>query len=103
MKVTLASLDLFHIINQARFLQRRGFLDHYFSTRLRPEIEGIQADLGTRCYPLHYALRAMQMWPRLAFNNHFYLQLCRAFDYWVRPQFSRQTDILTILSGVGLQ
>jgi glycosyltransferase involved in cell wall biosynthesis len=103
MKVTLASLDLFHIIHQARFLQGKGFLEHYFSTRLRPGVEGIQAELGTSCYPLHYALRAMQMWPGLACNNHFYLQLCRAFDLWIKPQFSRQTDILTILSGVGLQ
>jgi glycosyltransferase involved in cell wall biosynthesis len=45
----------------------------------------------------------MQMWPRLACNNHFYLLLCRAFDVWLKPQFSRQTDLLTILSGVGLQ
>jgi glycosyltransferase involved in cell wall biosynthesis len=103
MKVTLASLDLFHIVNQARFLQCRGFLDHYFATRVRPEPEGIQPELGTSCYPLHYALRVMQRWPRSVGGNHFYLQLCRAFDHWVRPQFSRQTDILTILSGVGLR
>src|ERR1700730_5507411 len=103
MRVTLASLDLFHIVNQARFLQSRGSLDHYFTTRVRPNIEGIQAELGSSCYPLHYLLRIMQRWPRFVGGNHFYLQLCRAFDYWVRPQFSRQTEILTILSGVGLQ
>jgi len=103
MKVTLASLDLFWMVNQARVLQSKGFLDHYFTTRVRPEVEGIQRELGTSCYPLHYLLRIMQMSPGLVGGNHFYLQLCRAFDYWVRPQFSRQTDILTILSGVGLQ
>src|SRR4051812_5713658 len=103
MRVTLASFDLFHVIHQARFLQSRGFLDHYFSTRLRPEIEGIQAELGTSCYPLHYALRATQMLPPLAWNNYSYLQLCRAFDFWLKPQFSKETDALIILSGVGLR
>ena len=103
MKVTLASLDLFHIVNQARFLQKSGFLDHYFTTRVRSGIEGIQPELGTSCYPLHYLLRIMQMWPRMVGGNHFYLQLCRIFDRWLKPRFSRQTDILAILSGVGLQ
>jgi glycosyltransferase involved in cell wall biosynthesis len=103
MRVTLASLDLFWMVNQARSLQSGGFLDHYFTTRLRPEVEGIQGELGTSCYPLHYLLRIMQMSPGLVGGNHFYLQLCRAFDYWVRSQFSRDIDILTILSGVGLQ
>jgi glycosyltransferase involved in cell wall biosynthesis len=36
-------------------------------------------------------------------SNHFYLQLCRAFDYWLRPKFSKETDLLAVLSGVGLQ
>lgn len=103
MRVTLASLDLFWMVNQARVLQSGSFLDHYFTTRVRPEVEAISPGLGTSCYPLHYLLRIMQRWPRLVGGNHFYLQLCRAFDYWVRPQFSRDTDILTILSGVGLQ
>jgi glycosyltransferase involved in cell wall biosynthesis len=103
MRVTLASLDLFHIVNQARFLQSKRFLDHYFTTRVRPGIEGIQAELGTSCYPLHYLLRVMQRWPRLVGGNHFYLQLCRAFDHWLRSRFSRDTEILAILSGVGLQ
>jgi glycosyltransferase involved in cell wall biosynthesis len=103
MRVTLASLDLFHIVNQARFLQSKRFLDHYFTTRVRPGIEGIQPELGTSCYPLHYLLRIMQRWPRLVGGNHFYLQLCRTFDRWVLTRFSRDTDILTILSGVGLQ
>jgi glycosyltransferase involved in cell wall biosynthesis len=103
MRVTLASLDLFWIVNQARLLQAKGFLHHYYTTRVRPRIEGIQTELGTSCYPFHYAIRATQMWPRLSCNNHCYLQLCRLFDLWVRLQFSRDTDILTILSGVGLQ
>ena len=103
MKVTLASLDLFHVVDQARFLQSRGFLDHYFTTRVRPEVEAIRPELGTSCYPLHYLLRIMQVWPRLVGGNHFYLQLCRVFDRWVLSRFSRETDILTILSGVGLQ
>ena len=103
MKVTLASFDLFHIVDQARQLQKKGFLDHFFSTRVRPEVEGIEAALRTSCYPLHYALRVMQRWPHWVGGNHFYLQLCRTFDYWLRSRFSRDTDILAILSGVGLQ
>jgi glycosyltransferase involved in cell wall biosynthesis len=102
-KVTLASLDLFHVVNQARILQSEGYLDHFFTTRVRPEIEGIAAARGASCYPLHYALRILQRWPRWVGANHFYLQLCRAFDYWLRPKFSRETDLLAILSGVGLQ
>lgn len=103
MKITLASLDLFHLVNQARSLQAHGLLDHYFATRLRPESEGIAAERSTSCYPLHYALRIMQRWPHLVGRNHFYLQLCRGFDSWLRPRFSRATDLLVILSGVGLQ
>jgi glycosyltransferase involved in cell wall biosynthesis len=102
-KVTLASLDLFHLINQGRLLQSQGYLDHFFATRIRPKIEGIAAELGTSCYPLHYALRILQRWPHWVGSNHFYLQLCRAFDLWLRPKFSRKTDLLTILSGVGLE
>src|SRR3954453_325978 len=103
MKVTLGSLDLFHLINQARLLQQRGALNHFYTTRLRPEVEGIQTELGTSCYPLHYALRVFQRWPRVGLGNHYYLQLCRLFDRWLRSQFSLQTDILAVLSGVGLQ
>jgi glycosyltransferase involved in cell wall biosynthesis len=102
-RITLASLDLFWFANQARFLQERHSLDHYFTTRVRPDVEAIQSTLGTSCYPLHYLLRIMQRWPRMVGGNHFYFQLCRAFDYWLCPRFSRQTNILTILSGVGLQ
>jgi glycosyltransferase involved in cell wall biosynthesis len=102
-KITLASLDLFHVVNQAQLLQSQGLLDHFFATRLRAEIEGIAADRSTSCYPLHYALRLMQRWPGLVGSNRFYLQLCRSFDYWLRLKFSRHTDILTALSGVGLQ
>jgi glycosyltransferase involved in cell wall biosynthesis len=102
-KVTLASLDLFWLVNQGRILQSQGLLDHFFTTRVRPEIEGIDADLGTSCYPLHYALRILQRWPQWVGSNHFYLLLCQAFDYWLRPKFSRKTDLLAILSGVGLE
>lgn len=102
MRVTLASLDLFHVVNQARLLQSRGLLDHFYATRLRPEIEGIKPELASSCYPLHYGIRMLQTRPHWVGGNHFYLQLCRAFDYWLRPQFSRKTDILAVLSGVGL-
>jgi len=103
MKVTLASLDLFHILDQARYLQTTGDLHHYFTTRVRPEIEGIRAELGSSCYPLHYALRVMQMKPHWVGGNHFYLLLCRLFDAWLLSQFDRRSDILCVLSGVGLR
>lgn len=102
MKITLASLDLFHLVNQARELQSAGVLDHFFTTRTRPGFEKIRAELGTSCLPLHYALRTLQMRPSWVGGNHYYLQLCRAFDFWLKPKFSRKTDLLVILSGVGL-
>jgi len=103
MKVTLGSLDLFHLVNQARELQAQGALEHFFATRLRPDVERIRRELGTSCPPLHYALRVMQRWPRWVGGNHYYLQLCRAFDLWLRSKLPRTTDILTVLSGVGLE
>jgi len=103
MKVTLGSLDLFHLVNQARELQADGLLDHFYTTRTRPEVEKIRAESGTSCLPLHYALRALQVRPHWVGGNHYYLQLCRIFDFWLKPKFSRQTDLLVILSGVGLQ
>jgi glycosyltransferase involved in cell wall biosynthesis len=102
MKVTLASLDHLHMLNQAQGLLEAGHLQGYFSTRVRPEIEHIPAERGHSCYPLHYAIRVMQRWPWLVGGNHFYLQLCRLFDCWVKGRFFRESDILTILSGVGL-
>ena len=102
MKITLASMDLFHVVNQARELQSAGVLDHFFTTRTRPGVEKIRAELGTSCRPLHYALRVQQMRPSWVGGNHFYLQLCRAFDFWLKPRFSRATDLLVVLSGVGL-
>jgi hypothetical protein len=38
-RITLASLDLFHIINQAQYLQKVGALRGYYTTRLRPDVE----------------------------------------------------------------
>lgn len=103
MKVTLASLDLFHIVNQAQYLQKAGVLDQYFCSRVRSEFDGISPEAARSCLPLHYALRVMQRWPMYVGGNHFYLQLCRLFDGWLRSQFSHDTDILAFLSGVGLQ
>ena len=102
MKITLASLDHFHIADQARSIQSSGDLDHYYTTRIRESKDGIRDELGTSCYPLHYALRVMQRKPKWVGGNHYYLGLCRAFDAWLLTQFSRKTDILTVLSGVGL-
>ena len=102
MKVTLASLDLFHIVDQARCLQAAGCLDRFFTTRLR-QSHGIQHDRAKTCLPFHYALRILQRhWYQLG-GNSTYLQLCRGFDLWLKTQFSRTTNILTVLSGVGLQ
>jgi glycosyltransferase involved in cell wall biosynthesis len=103
MKVTLASLDLFHIANQARYLQSVGVLHEFFCSRLRPSHEGISAEFVRNSIPLHYALRVMQRWPAPVGGNEFYLRLCRTFDRWLSTRFSPETDILTVLSGVGLR
>jgi glycosyltransferase involved in cell wall biosynthesis len=101
-RITLASLDLFHIVDQARHLQMMGSLDRFFTTRLTWDRHAINRELGRTCLPLHYALRILQRnWEHLG-GNFTYLQLCRAFDAWLKPRFSRQSDILTVLSGVGL-
>lgn len=103
MKITVASLDLFWLLQQAHLLRAENALEHFFSTRIRPNVEGLPKDLATSCYPLHYALRVMQRWPQMVAGNHFYLHLCRAFDYWLKARFSRSSDILAVLSGVGLE
>lgn len=103
MRITLASLDLFHLGHQARYLQASGALKDFYGSRVRPDHEGIAASRGHSCYPLHYALRVMQRWPHLVGDNHFYLQLCRLFDLWVRSRLDCDTDILVGLSGVTLR
>jgi glycosyltransferase involved in cell wall biosynthesis len=102
-RITLASLDLFHVINQAQYLQRVGALRDYYSTRLRPNMEKIQPELAHSFYPAHYALRVWQMYLQSLTGNRGYLQVCRLFDYWLRSVIRWDTDLLAILSGVGLK
>ena len=101
-RITLASLDLFHIINQAQYFQKVGALAGYYTTRLRPEIEKIQSTLAHNCYPAHYALRAWQMHLQTLTGTHGYLQICRGFDLWLHSAINWNTALLAILSGVGL-
>ncbi len=103
MKITLASFDHFHILNQAQYLLKEGHLQDYFSTRLRPKIEKVPSPKNHSCYPLHYGLRVMQRWPQWVGGNYTYLQLCRLFDYWLCRNFSLKSDLLVVLSGVGLK
>lgn len=102
MRVTLASLDLFWFTHQAQPLQQAAALRGYYTTRLRPAVEKIRPELAHSCYPAHYALRFWQMYLQNLTGNHAYLQLCRAFDLWLRTTIAWDTDILTVLSGVGL-
>jgi len=102
MRVTLASLDLFWFAHQAQPLQHAGALRGYYTTRLRPGVEKIQPALAHTCYPAHCALRVWQMYLQSLTGTHGYLQICRAFDLWLRAAIAWDTDVLTVLSGVGL-
>lgn len=102
MKAVLASFDHFHILNQAKELEKAGYLARYYATRLRVSHEGLPKRLSASCYPLHYALRLKQMGYIPDAGNHAYLMMCRAFDAWVRMSWKESCDILAILSGVGL-
>jgi glycosyltransferase involved in cell wall biosynthesis len=102
-KITLASLDLFHVLNQAQYLQQVGALRGYYSTRLRPKVEKIQPELAHGFYPGHFILRLWQMYLQSSTGNHGYLQVCRLFDLWLRSVIEWDTDLLAILSGVGLK
>ncbi len=102
MRVTLASLDLFHIINQAQYLQKVGALRGYYATRLRPDVEGIRPELAHSFYPAHYSLRIWQKYLQSLTGTRAYLQICRGFDIWLKSALRWDTDLLTVLSGVGL-
>jgi len=101
-RITLASLDLFWLIQQAQYLQRNGSLRGYYTTRLRPGIEKIKPELAHSCYPAHYALRVWQMYLQSLTGTYGYLQVCRLFDLWLRSVMDWDTDIAAILSGAGL-
>jgi glycosyltransferase involved in cell wall biosynthesis len=101
--ITLASLDLFHLINQAQYLQKVGALRGFYTTRLRPDVEKIQPQFAHAFKPGHYSLRVWQMYLQSLTGTRGYLQVCRLFDYWLRSAIAWDTDLLAILSGVGLQ
>jgi glycosyltransferase involved in cell wall biosynthesis len=65
-------------------------------------VEKIRSELAHSFYPAHYALRLWQRYLQTLTGNHGYLQICRGFDLWLRSALDWDTDILTILSGVGL-
>jgi len=102
-RITLASLDLFHVINQAQYLQKVGALRGFYSTRLRPEVEGISPEFAHSFYPAHYSLRVWQVYFQSLTGTWGYLQVCRLFDFWLKSAVAWDTDLLAILSGVGLR
>jgi glycosyltransferase involved in cell wall biosynthesis len=102
-RITLASLDLFHVINQAQYLQKVGALRGYYSTRLRPDVEKISRELAHSFYPAHYSLRIWQMYLQSLTGTWGYLQVCRLFDSWLKTAADWDTDLLAVLSGVGLR
>jgi len=101
-RITLASLDLFHMINQAQYLQKVGALRGYYTTRLRPDVEHILPELAHSFYPAHYSLRIWQRYLQSLTGTWGRLQVCRLFDVWLRSAVAWDTDVLTVLSGVGL-
>ena len=101
-RITLASLDLFHMINQAQYLQKVGALRGYYTTRLRPDVEKILPELAHSFYPAHYSLCIWRMYLQSLTGTWGYLQVCRLFDVWLRSAVAWDTDVLTVLSGVGL-
>jgi glycosyltransferase involved in cell wall biosynthesis len=102
-RITLASLDPFWLVNQAQHLQKAGVLRDFYCTRLRPEVEGISPEFAHSFYPAHYALRVWQMHLQPLTGGHGYLQVCRLFDLWLRSAMNWDTDLLAVLSGVGLR
>jgi glycosyltransferase involved in cell wall biosynthesis len=102
MRITLASLDLFWLINQAHYLQKAGVLRGFYTTRLRPDVEKILPALAHSCYPAHYGLRIWQRYLQSLTGTHGYLQVCRLFDVWLKSTMAWDTDLLAILSGAGL-
>ena len=102
-RITLASLDLFWLVNQAQYLQKVGALRGYYSTRLRPEVEKIPPELAHSFYPAHFSLRIWQMYLQSLTGTWGYLQVCRIFDLWLKSAMEWDTDVLTILSGAGLR
>src|SRR5262245_43521552 len=94
LRVTLASLDLFHIINQAHYLQQVDALRGFYTTRLRPEVEKIRPELAHSCYSAHYSLRLWQKYLQTLTGTWGYLQLCRGFDLWLKSAIRWDTDML---------
>jgi hypothetical protein len=103
-RITLASLELYHIINQALYLQKVGALRAYYTTRLRPDVENILPELAHSFYPAHYSLRIWQMYLYLQSltGTWGYVQVRRLFDVWLRSAVAWNMDVLTVLSGDGL-
>jgi hypothetical protein len=103
MKITIASFDLFHLVNQAEQLDQMGVLHRFLATRALPERHRIDASRISNCLPLHYLLRILQAhWDRMG-GQQTYARLCCAFDFWLRHSLPTDCDLLAILSGVGLQ
>lgn len=103
-RITLASLELYWIINQAQYLQKVGALRGYYTTRLRPDVEKILPELAHSVYPAHYSLRIWHMYlsVRSLTGTWGYVQVRRLFDVWLRSAVEWDTDVLTVLSGAGL-
>ena len=101
-RITLASLDFLWLGRQALRLQQENLLRNFYSTRVRPAVEKIAPAHAHSFWPGHYSYRVWQMYLQTLTGHHGYLQICRAFDLWLRTVIAWDTDILTILSGVGL-
>jgi glycosyltransferase involved in cell wall biosynthesis len=100
--ITLAAHDFLWLGEQALYFQKRNALRNFYSTRVRPEIEGIYPQFAHSFRMGHYAYRVWQMYLQQRIGTWGYLQVCRMFDYWLRSVIEWDTDLLTVLSGLGL-
>ncbi len=101
-RVVLASLDIFWI-HQLQWALSSGFETKFFSTwslkRAGPNPELPRRNL----WPMHYALQAYKMFPRLRFSNRTYSALVATCDAWLAATLNPQEwDAYIPLSGVAL-
>jgi glycosyltransferase involved in cell wall biosynthesis len=102
MKINVASFDLFHLVNQAEQLDQRQHLNFFLTTRARDGRFNIDPSRVSNVVALHYALRLLQRHWHVLGGPHAYLQLCRAFDQWLKAKLPLDGDLVAVLSGVCL-
>ena len=101
-RITLAAHDFLWLGQQALYFQKLNALRNFYSTRVRPEVEGIHPQFAHNFKFGHYAYRGWQTYLQRRVGTWGYLQIVRLFDFWLRSSIEWDTDLLTVLSGLGL-